>query len=41
MYQIGKNYDIGIDSLGNIVLKATNGSGAQIVTNLKYEWYLP
>lgn len=38
----GKNPDIGVDSLGNIILRATKGTKpfAEIVTNLKLEWYL-
>lgn len=40
--QFGDNPDIGVDSLGNIVLRATNGKKpfAELITNLKLEWYL-
>lgn len=40
--KFGKNPDIGVDSLGNIVLRATKGAKpfAEIVTNLKLEWFL-
>ncbi|OEH83714.1 hypothetical protein BCR26_08545 [Enterococcus rivorum] len=39
LFQNGTNPDIGVDSLGNIVLKSTK-NGKDIVTNLKLEWYL-